>query len=262
MATDSRLIEALRGTAEIYGRQLSPGAAAMFLADLSRYTADQVLKALSRCRIDLRTFPTVSDIVSRIDDGRPGAEEAWAMIPKDEESSVVWTEEMQCAYATARALLAEDPIAARMAFRETYVKLVADAKAVNRPARWSPSFGHNKLAREQALHIAVQNGRISVDEAQVLLPDFTRRSGQPALLGGPSEEPSRDALEMLAKIREILKPMPKGVKLENHYAEPTPDELKARREMLRDQLRLIESDPQKETTVGNGRIPVPEEALP
>jgi hypothetical protein len=170
---NSKLLTTLKATAEIFNKQLSDTAALMFIADLADYPDQAVIDSLARCRKELRTFPTISDIVSRIDDGRPGPEEAWAMIPKDEESSIVWTDEMAEAFGVARGLIDEDPVAARMAFKEAYVKRTQDARAARKPARWTVSLGNDKNGREAALREAVSRGRLTAPEAQALLPDLS-----------------------------------------------------------------------------------------
>lgn len=159
-------------TAELYDRRLSDAGATMLLADLrTRFTANQVSAALGKCRTELRTFPTIADIATRVDDGRPGAEEAWAMIPKDEDASVVWTEEMARAFGIARALLEGDPIAARMAFKEAYAKEISDARAARKPPRWIPSLGFEKSGRQAAIQEAIDKCRIEFKAACLLLPD-------------------------------------------------------------------------------------------
>lgn len=172
---DPKLLEVVKATGEIYGKQVSLAAGLMFLADLDNYSSAQVMAALTRCRKELRTFPTVADVVSRIDDGRPGVEEAWAMIPHDESSSVVWTEEMQHAYGIARQLIEDDPIAARMAFKEAYLEVVGRNRSQGTPARWSPSLGHDRHGREAVLLEAVQKGRLPLAHAQELLPDLGQK---------------------------------------------------------------------------------------
>lgn len=172
MKTDLSLITALKLTSEIYGRQMSDAAAAMLLADLEDYPVPAVIAALSRCRRELRTFPTLADIVARIDDGRPGPEEAWAMVPKDEMTSVVWTEEMATAFGTIRDLAAEDLIAARVAFKEVYSRLLADSRLNHVPVRWTASLGHEKSGREVALREAVTKGRLEIEHALKLIPEL------------------------------------------------------------------------------------------
>lgn len=242
MATDPKLVEALRGTAEIYGRQLSAGAAAMFLADLARFSSEQILKALARCRSELRNFPTVADIAQRIDDGRPGPEEAWAMIPKDEAGSVVWTEEMADAFASCRELLATDPVGARMAFRERYAKLLADARANATPAKWSPSLGHDVSRREQAIQFAVIRGYLPASAAQNLLPVPMPQPKSIVLLKGPETpaDQTADAGQFISSILSQLKPMP-GSEVEKVDDGLTEEQrIENRRRMLREQARIIQ----------------------
>lgn len=174
----------LQAMAEISGKQLSDAAAAMFLADLRGYPEASVKAALSRCRKELRTFPTIADILARIDDGRPGVEEAWTMLPGDESQSCVWTEEMSEAFGAVRAQLERDPIAARMAFKEIYPRLVTEARASRKPARWIVSLGHDRSGRELALRDAVTRGRLTEAQAVALLPEYvpqSQRSDAPAL---------------------------------------------------------------------------------
>lgn len=266
MSTDRRLIDALRGTAEIYGRQLSDMAATMLVSDLKRYTTNEILASLERCRTELKYFPTIADIVSRIPDTRPGIEEAWAMIPKDEYSTTVWTEEMAEAYSIARGLLNEgDAVGARMAFKETYAKLVDDAKAKGRPAKWSVSLGLDTAGRSQALERAVTKGHLTDSQARALLPDYNARPPVRAQLTGPAETPRTESApelsNMIGVIRNILKNAPEGVrkqqeaKLEvkriersGNVIELTEEQIKERKRVLLDQARILEAQ-EKQTHV-------------
>ena len=82
MTLDNELAEALAVTAELTGTELSVAAAKVMATDLAAYPRQQVLGALARCRRELKTRLTMAAVIERLDDGRPGAEEAWAMIPK------------------------------------------------------------------------------------------------------------------------------------------------------------------------------------
>lgn len=167
----SEVIKAIAVTAELCGRTFSPEAAMMFAGDLEGFPDHSVLAALSRCRKEVKSFLTVADVVTRIDDGRPGAEQAWAMIPQDEQISVVWSEEMAAAFGVAAPLLQiGDKIGARMAFKETYTKLVSDARDQRQAPKWTPSFGDDKSGRQLAVTEAVRHGRLTVDHAVSLLP--------------------------------------------------------------------------------------------
>ena len=84
MKPSSKLNEAIAVTAELTGTVLSKVAAQVMAEDLARYPEAQVMGALTRCRRELKGRLTIADVISRLDDGRPGVEEAWAMLPKDE----------------------------------------------------------------------------------------------------------------------------------------------------------------------------------
>jgi len=164
------LIEALAITAELTGATLSPAAAKVLLADLSIYPEDMVLGALRRCRKEMKGRFCIQEIISRLDDGRPGHEEAWAMMPRDESQSVVWTDEMQEAWGVALPLLNEgDQVAARMAFSERYRRLCQDARDAGVPVRWTPSYGTDRMGRVAAVEDAMQKRRLTAPQASALL---------------------------------------------------------------------------------------------
>lgn len=203
----SKILEAIAVTAELCGRVFSPAAAMMFASDLDGFPEPAVLSALTRCRKEVKGFLTIADVISRIDDGRPGAEEAWAMIPRDEATSVVWTEEMAQAYGKASPLLDEgDKIGARMAFKEAYAKLVAEARDRKKPPKWTPSLGDDVNGRQLALIDAVRAGRMGIDHAANLL------AGQPdlqqglLLQAGPKDHPllAAPSKEGRAKVQALL----------------------------------------------------------
>ncbi len=180
-----RLIEAIAIAAELSGTMLSKGAAKVMQSDLSRYPEQQVLAALSRCRRELRGRLTIADVVSRLDDGRPGVEEAWAMIPRSEADTVVWTDEMAVAMDVVHPLLdAGDAIGARMAFKERYQGLLQKARDASSPVRWSVSLGHDKSGREGPIRNAIDAGRLSADELPRLLPNHSVHPTMAKLLPG------------------------------------------------------------------------------
>jgi len=165
------LLKALAVTAELTNTQLSTEAARVMADDLARYPEMQVLGALQKCRRELKGKLTVADVVTRLDDGRPGPEEAWAMLPFDEAQTVVWTDEISKAWGVALPLLEEgERVPARMAFLESYRKAVQEARDRGEPANWSVSLGHNPEGRECAVLEAVRLGRISQQHAENLLP--------------------------------------------------------------------------------------------
>jgi hypothetical protein len=167
----TELLEAVAVTAELCGRSFSEPAARMFMTDLAAYPEPAVVKALARCRKEVRGALTVQDVVSRLDDGRPGPEEAWSLMPMSEAQSVVWTDEMAGAWSVALPLLEEgDKVAARMAFKESYTRLVNEARDSGKPVNWLASLGFDPRGRDVALAEAVSRGRISLGFAQQFAP--------------------------------------------------------------------------------------------
>jgi hypothetical protein len=184
------LLKALAVTCELTDTRLSEAAARVMAQDLAPYPEDQVLGALDRCRKELRGRLTLSEILTRLDDGRPGPEEAWAMISHalaDERISVVWSDEMALASGPARAII-DDPVAARMAFIERYRSLVQKARDKGEPVKWTPSLGWDAAGREGPLLEAVRLGRLGAQHAAGLLPHRERPAPQvAALLERPTE---------------------------------------------------------------------------
>lgn len=172
MKASKQLLQAIAVTAELTATQLSEVAARVMASDLSRYPEQQVLGALERCRRELRPHSlTIESILSRLDDGRPGPEQAWAMMPRDETTSVVWSDEMAQAWGAAKPLLDEgDQVAARMSFAEIYRNLVQRARDAGIPVKWTPSLGHDPHGREAALLDAARLGRLTVQHVAGLLP--------------------------------------------------------------------------------------------
>ena len=167
----SELIKAIAATAELCNKVFTPVAAKLFADDLEGYDEQAILKALSRCRKELKGPLTLEAVISRIEDGRPGVEEAWAMLPHDESATVVWTNEMSEAWGIALPLLnASDVVAARMAFKEAYTKAITLARDQKKPVKWTASLGHDKNGREHVLTQAVALGRLPAAHVKALLP--------------------------------------------------------------------------------------------
>lgn len=173
MQPSINLAKAVAVTAELTGTNLSETAIQVMLGDLSRYPEAQVMGALTKCRRELKGRLTIADVISRLDDGRPGVEEAWAMLPKDEYSTAVWTSEMSRASAVVHDLMARgDEVAARMAFKEAYNRLCQEARDKGERVSWSASLGWDKGGRESALKAAVVAGRLTQDQAKIYLPEI------------------------------------------------------------------------------------------
>lgn len=172
-----KILEQLAGTAELMGQQLSPNAAAMMVNDLSEYNPQLIIEALTALRKDAKARFSIGAIIENIESltqgGRPSAEEAWAMVPKDEDTSAVMNNEMAQALHRVQPLIDDgDMVAARMAFKESYTNIVNFNKAHGVKCEWFPSLGFNKDNRVQVLAEAIRLGRLETDHVLKLVsPD-------------------------------------------------------------------------------------------
>jgi hypothetical protein len=171
--SEKQLLQAIAVTAEMTGTQLSPAASRAMFDDLRRYPEHQVMAALVSCRRQLQHRLTLADVIARLDDGRPGPEEAWATVVQtaNEAVTVVWTDEMRVASFVASPLLRDgDKVAARMAFTESYRKAMQRARDVGLPVRWTISLGHDPAGREGPIREAVEKERLTLDHVRDFLP--------------------------------------------------------------------------------------------
>jgi len=178
------LLEAIAVAAELTGTTFTKAAARVFADDLARYPLPAVLEALNRCRLEVRGRLVLADVVMRIEDGRPGVEEAWAMLPRNEAASVVWCAEMAVAHGACLPLLeAGDLVGARMAFKETYTAELLKARSNGVPAKFWASYGTDKAGRVKALSAAAERNRIGRDIANVLISHQQPTDGSRTLEG-------------------------------------------------------------------------------
>ena len=155
----------------IYRMEASASTKKIWWNILSAYQFSDVANAFADHLRTNKFAPTPSDIVDCIDrmnpDGRPGADEAWAMYPHDEASTAVVTQDMHEAMYFAGDL--DDQVAARMAFKDAYTRIVAEKKRAGIAPAWKVSLGHDVAGRAPALAEAVRLGRIGSKEAIGLL---------------------------------------------------------------------------------------------
>jgi hypothetical protein len=153
------------------GQPLGGTAKAMYFRSLGAHSLDQVRSALDGHVRDPqrgRFMPLPADVIAQIEgtaaaDGRPGAEEAWAIALRssDENETVIWTREIAEALGIARPILkVGDEVGARMAFREAYNRLVDEARRSHMPLSWEASLGYDPQRRDEALRAGVEAGRL------------------------------------------------------------------------------------------------------
>lgn len=155
------------------GKVLSNGAMKAVFEALRHYPLDMLLPAIKRHIQTAQFAPAPKDIIDMLEmkQKRLTADEAWAMMPRDETETVVWTDEMAQAYGIAYDLIVDgDRIAARMAFKSAYERLCDEATVIGKPVRWSVALGYDKTKIEPVLQQAVQLGRISRESVKHYLP--------------------------------------------------------------------------------------------
>lgn len=184
--------KALAVLAEVYGHSVSEAAADFLVEILNKYPEHTVLTALKKCAAECKRFPTPADIIERIDDGHPGVEMAWGMLPRNETQTVVWTSLIRDAWGVTAPLIDEDLVAARMAFKEAYSKLLSDARAAQQEPIWEVSMGHDKNLREIAIKNATAKGWLPNDAAVALLGHQPSDSTPNEMLPGKEPKPQKD----------------------------------------------------------------------
>lgn len=148
---------------------ISPAAKAMFFTDLQRYPLDLIEAALAAHRLDPergRFTPKPADIAAQIERRRPlqwlGADEAWSTVPKIEGEPGILNDVTAQALAVAAPLLAEgDDVAARMAFKACYNRLVERAKLDRRNPEYFLSPGGTHEEQQAVIAEGVRQGLLS-----------------------------------------------------------------------------------------------------
>jgi hypothetical protein len=231
MQKEINITKALVVTAEMCGgTEYSEAALELMVRKLSQFEEAAVAKALDRCQDEVKGRLALSDIIQRIEDGRPGAEEAWAMIPMVEYQSCVWTDEMSAAYGAINTNnMLDDTVAARMSFKETYNRLCAEARSQNKPVNWTWSPGTDETLRGRALVEAVEKKRMTASHALELAPHLVEdplraRGLLPGQTAPQLPAPNNKSLDKTNDESPVCKPE----EVEEMLSEtPNPDELRA-----------------------------------
>lgn len=216
-ADKKEFAEIVRATLSVYRVEADAAVLKLWWAVLSRYDIEQVRGGFNRFVSSKESkFPPVpAHIIDAIEancpDTRPGADEAWASIPMDEYSSAVMTQEMAEALHIAQPLLnAGDKIAARMAFKEAYARIVEGNKRNGIQPKWFPSLGSDKEGRESVLADAVRLGRLSADHAIKLLPPdkvapMLQNAGHEKLALEYKLPSAEESMKRIQQMKDVLK---------------------------------------------------------
>lgn len=165
----------------LHSKSLTSDARALFFSAMSEFSLADVRKAFSAHIKDPQRGqfpPKPADLIAQLrgdsaNDGRPDAEEAWAISrgAVDEDETVVWTQECAAAFAKVEhLLLARDDVAARMSFKRVYERMVEQARAQKIVTHWFSSNGRDPQRREYVIAQAVRDGRLTLEHAKTIVP--------------------------------------------------------------------------------------------
>lgn len=162
----------------LHSKSLNADARALFFAALTEYSLPDVRKAFQAHLKDPQRGqfpPKPADLIAHLQgdvkhDGRPDADEAWAIsyLANDESETIVWTEE--CSQAFHRASIIDDETGRRMAFKSAYTRIVATARERGDAVRWVKSLGHDVQRRDVVLAQAVRDGRLTLADVRAIAP--------------------------------------------------------------------------------------------
>lgn len=200
-AQDKRqFLAMLTDTLAAYGKPLPEGALlTAWWTNLEPFPLPAVAMALTTYRDENGEFaPVPAGIAKRCKllDGRPSADEAWAiaLTSRDEADTVIWTEETAEAFGICSPVLSMgDEVGARRAFIEAYNRLVTAARANGKPAKWNVSMGWDATKREAALTKAQTAGLLPAPAVRSLLPNYVEPG-----------EPVQTCPEGLKRVKEEL----------------------------------------------------------
>lgn len=181
------------------------GAMNIIFDDLEQYSFDIVRKALVMHRRDPERGqwpPNTAHIEHQINIRRPivwlSADEAWSRAPKIENQPAVMTLEVAQALAAAQPLIATgDTVAARMAFKGCYDRLVERAKVERRGPEYFVSPGGSYEDQLAVRDEGVRMGMLPPPKAEpVLQLETTVRT--------PGAKPDLKALLLTLKPKELI----------------------------------------------------------
>lgn len=169
MLTDEQLqwlVVQIANTAEVLGYAITPTAAAVMADDLSAYPLAALKLALTRVRAEHAGKLTPKVVIERLEAlaGRLTPNEAWAVAlqAKDERATVLWTDEMQEAWALAALVAGSgDKVGTRMTFLAAYERITSLARTAHRLPKVLMSFGSDCELRALALRNAWERGQLS-----------------------------------------------------------------------------------------------------
>lgn len=205
---------------EQVGKAITPGAIELAFEALRDYQLADIRRALTVHLRDPqrgRFAPTVSDISAVLEpvNGQawPSSDEAWSICVRtfDESDTVVVTDEIMRAREAAQPIMdIGDEVGARMAFRDTYDRLVGAAKFSGTPPRWWVTHGSDPNLRRQRITEAVELRRLprsaldALPGTQASISDTIRVLEHVVKTDPDRRDQAEKARGMLASLKDIL----------------------------------------------------------
>ena len=239
-----RFSKALDGCLSIWDVTPTPEVRMVWFKLLAPFSIDDVARGFTAHMRDPSSGkfqPKPAHIIERIqamaaDDGRPGAEQAWALASRasDERATVVWTQEMALAWRVCQpVMLMGDEVGARMAFKETYSALVDDARHARIKPQWTVSEGFDQIMRHAAVLQAETLGLLPPGSALRLAPPDLADGSMTKLLTTSVEkaEPVSDPEVIRERVEQLkamlVKPVvdPEAATKERAAVQATKDEI-------------------------------------
>jgi hypothetical protein len=251
-------------TAESIGSQITPSAAALIASDLQGYDLEAIGLALAEVRRTARGRLLPGEILGALArrDGRPHADEAWAIALNsvDEHVTVLMTEEIGLALSAVRPVIdAGDMVAARRSFLMAYERLVQEARDKARPAKWEISLGSDRSGRVLAIQEATRLGRISKADATLHLQHHAEQPTTPdghaiagLLTGKTAAKPTEKIRARFAELRQSI--IENKAQREEREHQDKLDERAAFEKRRDEHLRMVEhlSEKERDRVLGGG----------
>lgn len=168
-----QFLEVLNALAAVFRTELNTTQLEIYWATLKDISIDEFKRASTSILKTAKFFPVPAEILELVPSNSGnrhiGPDEAWAVALEsfDEDATVAMTQQIAEARGVALPIWdSGDEVGARMAFRSAYSRLIANA---DKP-KWYISLGHCSATRESGIRKAVDQGRITNDQAITYLP--------------------------------------------------------------------------------------------
>ena len=196
-----KIAELIDATAEILGSQIKPQIIKIMCDDLSDYEFNDIQTALTACRREVKGRLSLKDIIDRLPkkaDELPSADEAWGLVhdfDNEQKTIIAPTIAFEAGRCGAFNLISTDKVAARMAFKEAYNRLIPNYKG--KSIRYEVSLSDDKEERRTALIQAVEDGRITKQYALKYEFDLEFKDEPPLL---PDPDVVRKINDLITKL--------------------------------------------------------------